>query len=43
MKDIEALKSLGRMESCVVGKAIYENKISIEDIKDWNLKALISL
>ncbi|MBE8719921.1 1-(5-phosphoribosyl)-5-[(5-phosphoribosylamino)methylideneamino]imidazole-4-carboxamide isomerase [Sphingobacterium pedocola] len=42
MQDIEALKALGRMESCVVGKAIYENKISIEEIKDWNLKSLIN-
>ena len=42
MQDIEALKDLGRMESCVVGKAIYENKISIEEIKDWNLKSLIN-
>jgi len=42
MADIEALNALGRMESCVVGKAIYEDKISIEAIKDWNLKALIS-
>lgn len=42
MADIEELASLGRMESCVVGKAIYENKISIDEIKDWNLKALIN-
>lgn len=42
MDDIRALKALGRMESCVVGKAIYENKISIDEIKDWNLKSLIS-
>lgn len=41
MVDIEELHKLGRMESCVVGKAIYENRISIEEIKDWNLKALI--
>lgn len=41
MKDIEELNDLGRIESVVVGKAIYENKISIEEIKDWNLKALI--
>lgn len=41
MKDIQVLESLGRMESCVVGKAIYENKITIEEIKDWNLKSLI--
>lgn len=43
MDDIRALNALGRMESCVVGKAIYENKISIEEIKDWNLKTLISI
>lgn len=41
MDDIEALQEI-RVESCVVGKAIYENRISIEEIKDWNLKALIS-
>ncbi|PRD49151.1 1-(5-phosphoribosyl)-5-[(5-phosphoribosylamino)methylideneamino]imidazole-4-carboxamide isomerase [Sphingobacterium haloxyli] len=43
MDDIRALNALARMESCVVGKAIYENKISIDEIKDWNLKALISI
>ncbi|MBD1424795.1 1-(5-phosphoribosyl)-5-[(5-phosphoribosylamino)methylideneamino]imidazole-4-carboxamide isomerase [Sphingobacterium arenae] len=43
MDDIRALSALDRMESCVVGKAIYENKISIDEIKDWNLKTLISL
>ncbi|ERJ58675.1 MULTISPECIES: 1-(5-phosphoribosyl)-5-[(5-phosphoribosylamino)methylideneamino]imidazole-4-carboxamide isomerase [Sphingobacterium] len=41
MKDLENLNELGGLESCVVGKAIYENKISIEEIKDWNLKTLI--
>ena len=41
MKDIEDLKKI-KVESCVVGKAIYEGKISIEEVKDWNLKALIS-
>ena len=41
MQDIEELNALKRIESVVVGKAIYENKISIEEIKDWNLKALI--
>ena len=41
MTDIQALESIGRMESCVVGKAIYEDKITIEEIKDWNLKSLI--
>ena len=43
MADIEELNNLGKMESVVVGKAIYENRISIEEIKAWNLKALISL
>ncbi|MXV15137.1 HisA/HisF-related TIM barrel protein [Hufsiella ginkgonis] len=42
MDDIEGLQDI-KVESCVVGKAIYEGRISIEDIKDWNLKALISL
>ncbi|MDR2284638.1 MAG: 1-(5-phosphoribosyl)-5-((5-phosphoribosylamino)methylideneamino)imidazole-4-carboxamide isomerase [Sphingobacterium sp.] len=41
MKDLENLNELGGLESCVVGKAIYENKISIDEIKDWNLKTLI--
>src|SRR6201996_1408380 len=42
MEDIEKLSRI-RVESCVVGKAIYENRISIEDIKHWNLEALISI
>ncbi len=41
MNDIEALSKI-KVESCVVGKAIYENHISIEEIKQWNLKSLIS-
>jgi len=41
MQDIEELQKI-KVESCVVGKAIYEKRISIEEIKDWNLKALIS-
>lgn len=41
MQDIEDLQKI-KVESCVVGKAIYEGKISIEEIKAWNLKALIS-
>jgi phosphoribosylformimino-5-aminoimidazole carboxamide ribotide isomerase len=41
MQDIEELQKI-KVESCVVGKAIYEGKISIEEIKAWNLKALIS-
>ncbi|PST81786.1 1-(5-phosphoribosyl)-5-[(5-phosphoribosylamino)methylideneamino]imidazole-4-carboxamide isomerase [Pedobacter yulinensis] len=42
MKDIEELAKLN-IRSCVVGKAIYENRISIEEIKAWNLKAMTSL
>jgi len=42
MKDIAQLNKI-KVESCVVGKAIYEGKISIEEIKDWNLQALISI
>ena len=41
MQDIQELHEVGGIESCVVGKAIYENRISIEEIKDWNLKSLI--
>ena len=42
MKDIEALSKI-KVESVVVGKAIYEQRISIEEIKNWNLKSLISI
>ncbi|RZK49311.1 MAG: 1-(5-phosphoribosyl)-5-[(5-phosphoribosylamino)methylideneamino]imidazole-4-carboxamide isomerase [Pedobacter sp.] len=42
MQDIEALAKL-KVRSVVVGKAIYENKIQIEEIKAWNLKMLSSL
>jgi phosphoribosylformimino-5-aminoimidazole carboxamide ribotide isomerase len=42
MKDIYDLAKIP-VRSVVVGKAIYENKISIEEIKDWNLKALSSI
>lgn len=41
MDDIYALDAI-KVEACVVGKAIYENRISIEQIKEWNLKSLIS-
>jgi phosphoribosylformimino-5-aminoimidazole carboxamide ribotide isomerase len=41
MADIEKLQKI-KVESCVVGKAIYEKHISIDEIKAWNLKALIS-
>ncbi|TAH02763.1 MAG: 1-(5-phosphoribosyl)-5-[(5-phosphoribosylamino)methylideneamino] imidazole-4-carboxamide isomerase [Sphingobacteriales bacterium] len=42
MADIEELNDL-KVESCVVGKAIYENRISIDEIKEWNLQMLTSL
>lgn len=40
MEDIEKLNATG-VESCVVGKAIYEERIQIEEIQAWNLKSLI--
>lgn len=42
MDDIRELAQLP-IRSVVVGKAIYENRISIEEIKEWNLKALSSI
>ncbi len=42
MNDIEQLSHI-KVESCVVGKAIYEGHISIEDVKNWNLESLISI
>ncbi|HVW95145.1 MAG TPA: 1-(5-phosphoribosyl)-5-[(5-phosphoribosylamino)methylideneamino] imidazole-4-carboxamide isomerase [Mucilaginibacter sp.] len=42
MEDVEKLRRI-KVESCVVGKAIYEGRISIEDIKHWNLESLISI
>jgi len=42
MADIEELAKYS-IRSCVVGKAIYENRITIDEIKQWNLKALSSL
>ena len=42
MADIEELAKF-EISSCVVGKAIYENRISIEEIKKWNLQAMTSL
>jgi phosphoribosylformimino-5-aminoimidazole carboxamide ribotide isomerase len=42
MKDIEQLNNI-KVEACVVGKAIYEGHISIEEIKNWNLESLISI
>jgi len=42
MDDIRALAKLP-VRSVVVGKAIYEDRISIEEIKEWNLKALSTI
>ncbi|WP_017258255.1 1-(5-phosphoribosyl)-5-[(5-phosphoribosylamino)methylideneamino]imidazole-4-carboxamide isomerase [Pedobacter arcticus] len=42
MADIEELNN-HKIESCVVGKAIYEKRISIEEIKNWNLHRLSSI
>jgi phosphoribosylformimino-5-aminoimidazole carboxamide ribotide isomerase len=42
MKDIIQLSKI-KVESCVVGKAIYEGRISIEEVQNWNLKSLISI
>jgi phosphoribosylformimino-5-aminoimidazole carboxamide ribotide isomerase len=42
MEDIEELAKY-EISSCVVGKAIYEDRISIEEIKQWNLRAMSSL
>ncbi|WP_199137428.1 1-(5-phosphoribosyl)-5-[(5-phosphoribosylamino)methylideneamino]imidazole-4-carboxamide isomerase [Pedobacter sp. ASV12] len=42
MDDIKELAQLD-IRSVVVGKAIYEGHISIEEIKEWNLKALSSI
>jgi phosphoribosylformimino-5-aminoimidazole carboxamide ribotide isomerase len=42
MKDVEQLNKI-KVESCVVGKAIYENRITIDDVKNWNLQALTSM
>lgn len=42
MEDIEELAKID-VRSVVVGKAIYENRITIQEIKEWNLKAMTSL
>lgn len=42
MNDIYELQTT-KVESVVIGKAIYEGKISIEEIKEWNLRSLVSL
>ncbi|HVS90760.1 MAG TPA: 1-(5-phosphoribosyl)-5-[(5-phosphoribosylamino)methylideneamino] imidazole-4-carboxamide isomerase [Mucilaginibacter sp.] len=42
MKDIIQLSRI-KVESCVVGKAIYEGHVTIDEIQNWNLKSLISI
>ncbi len=42
MDDVEKLSNL-KVESVVVGKAIYEDRITIEEVKNWNLESLISI
>src|SRR5471030_1712492 len=42
MSDIEELSGI-KVESVVVGKAIYENRITVEEVKNWNLESLISI
>jgi len=42
MDDIRELAHLP-IRSVVVGKAIYENRITIEEVKQWNLKELSSI
>ncbi len=42
MDDIRELAQLP-IRSVVVGKAIYENRITIEEVKQWNLKELSSI
>ena len=41
IEDIKQLEGV-ELESFVVGRAIYEGKITIEEIQNWNLNALIS-
>lgn len=45
VSSMQDIKDLAKQDirSVVVGKAIYENLISIEEIKEWNLKALSSI
>ena len=42
MADIEELAKL-KVESVVVGKAIYEGRVTIEEVKNWNLESLMSI
>ena len=45
VSSMEDIKELAKLEvrSVVVGKAIYENRITIDEINEWNLRALTSL
>ena len=42
MQDVEGLAKLP-IRSVVVGKAIYEDRISIEEVKQWNLQQLSTI
>ena len=42
MQDVEELAKFP-IRSVVVGKAIYENRISIEEVKAWNLQQLSTI
>ncbi|MFT6851367.1 MAG: phosphoribosylformimino-5-aminoimidazole carboxamide ribotide isomerase [Sphingobacteriales bacterium] len=42
LNDVKQLDKVG-CEAVIIGKAIYENKISIEEINDWNLNSLSML
>jgi phosphoribosylformimino-5-aminoimidazole carboxamide ribotide isomerase len=41
LDDLRQLADI-KVEAAVVGKAIYEKKLSIEEVKDWNLQAMVS-
>lgn len=41
MADVELLLD-AKVESVIVGKAFYEGKVEIEDIKNWNLQSLVN-
>lgn len=41
LEDLRELSAI-RVEAAVVGKAMYEGKVTNEEIKDWNLQALVN-
>ncbi len=41
MEEVKKMQA-AKAEAVVIGKAIYEGKIKVEDVKDWNLQALVS-